>query len=95
VEVVVRDNGSGISPEHAGRLFEPYFTTKKHGTGLGLFVTRRLVTDHGGAISCESQPGMGATFRVRLPVSAAGESALPVEALAPGSATEEKEVVSW
>src|SRR5262249_21639424 len=49
VEVRVRDDGCGIAPEQAGRLFQPYFTTKKHGTGLGLFVTRRLVTDHGGA----------------------------------------------
>ena len=48
VEVSVRDNGSGIAAEHAARLFQPYFTTKKHGTGLGLFVTRQLVADHGG-----------------------------------------------
>src|SRR5262249_23614989 len=41
VEVSVRDNGSGIAPENAARLFQPYFTTKKHGTGLGLFVTRQ------------------------------------------------------
>ena len=46
----VRDNGSGIAPEHAARLFQPYFTTKKHGTGLGLFVTRKLVADHGGSV---------------------------------------------
>jgi len=67
VEVWVRDNGCGISPEHAGRLFEPYFTTKKHGTGLGLFVTRKLVTDHGGTIDFESADGQGTTFRVFLP----------------------------
>src|SRR5262249_39533822 len=65
VEVTVRDSGCGIAPEHTGRLFQPYFTTKKHGTGLGLFVTRRLVTDHGGSVSCESNLG-GTTFRVRL-----------------------------
>ena len=41
---------SGIAPENAGRLFQPYFTTKKHGTGLGLFVTRQLVADHGGTV---------------------------------------------
>src|SRR5262249_10331274 len=46
VEVAVRDDGRGIAPEHAGRLFQPYFTTKKDGTGLGLFVTRKLVADH-------------------------------------------------
>jgi two-component system NtrC family sensor kinase len=68
LQVTVQDNGSGILPEHAGRLFQPYFTTKAHGTGLGLFVTRRLVSDHGGHIDFESQPGKGTTFRVRLPV---------------------------
>jgi signal transduction histidine kinase len=71
VEVVVLDNGSGIAPEHASRLFEPYFTTKKHGTGLGLFVTRELVTDHGGTIHFESSPSGGTLFRVRLPVAKA------------------------
>ena len=66
--VAVRDNGSGILPEHVTRLFQPYFTTKKHGTGLGLFVTRKLVTDHGGHIEFESALGRGTTFRVGLPI---------------------------
>jgi signal transduction histidine kinase len=70
VEVEVCDNGHGIAPEHAGRLFQPYFTTKKHGTGLGLFVTQRLVIEHGGAVECESAPGQGTVFRVRLPLLA-------------------------
>jgi signal transduction histidine kinase len=70
VEVRVRDDGCGIAPEQAGRLFSPYFTTKKHGTGLGLFVTRRLVEDHGGTVSFDSAPGEGTTFRVRLPLTA-------------------------
>ncbi len=73
VEVTVRDNGCGIAPEQAARLFQPYVTTKKHGTGLGLFVTRRLVTDHGGSVTFESRPGQGTTFRVRLPVEPARE----------------------
>src|SRR4051794_21228078 len=64
VEVAVRDNGHGIAAEHAGRLFQPYFTTKKHGTGLGLFVTRQLVSDHGGTIDFEAAPGGGTVFRV-------------------------------
>lgn len=68
VEVEVRDTGSGIAPEHSGQLFQPYFTTKKHGTGLGLFVTRKLVLEHGGRISFDSTPGVGTTFRVCLPV---------------------------
>jgi signal transduction histidine kinase len=68
--LTVRDDGPGIPPEYAGRLFTPYFTTKKHGTGLGLFVTRKLVTGHGGELEFESAPGQGALFRVRLPVGA-------------------------
>lgn len=71
VEVRVSDSGCGIAPEHAERLFKPYFTTKKHGTGLGLFVTRQLVVEHGGQISFEAQPDRGTTFRVRLPVASA------------------------
>ncbi len=70
VEVAVRDDGCGVAPENAGRLFQPYFTTKKHGTGLGLFVTRQLVADHGGTVDFESRPGEGAVFRVRLPLAA-------------------------
>ncbi len=68
VEVHVCDSGSGIAPEHAARLFQPYFTTKKHGTGLGLFVTRQLVTEHGGTVTFESHAGAGTTFRVFLPL---------------------------
>ncbi len=71
VEVAVRDDGCGISGEDVGRLFQPYFTTKKHGTGLGLFVTRKLVDDHGGSVTCESAPGSGTVFRVCLPAAAA------------------------
>jgi len=78
VEVSVRDSGSGVAPEHAARLFQPYFTTKKHGTGLGLFVTRQLVADHGGTVTFESSVGEGTTFRVFLPFSAQGDKARSV-----------------
>jgi signal transduction histidine kinase len=84
VEVRVQDNGHGVSPEDVGRLFQPYFTTKRHGTGLGLFVTRRLVTDHGGSLTFESPPGGGAVFRVRLPLGEprpAEAAPLPPEAV--------------
>jgi signal transduction histidine kinase len=69
LQVLVQDNGAGIAPEYAPRLFEPYFTTKKHGTGLGLFMTRKLVADHGGTVEFTSQPGEGTVFRVRLPAN--------------------------
>jgi two-component system NtrC family sensor kinase len=67
VEVAVRDDGTGIDPAHRERVFRPYFTTKKQGTGLGLFVTHKIVGEHGGAVDFESESGEGTTFRVRLP----------------------------
>jgi signal transduction histidine kinase len=68
IVVTVSDNGTGITPAQAARLFQPYFTTKPNGTGLGLFVSHKLVADHGGAIDFTSSPGEGTVFRVRLPV---------------------------
>lgn len=88
VEIAVRDNGSGISAENVSRLFQPYFTTKKHGTGLGLFVTRKLVEDHGGQVTCTSVPGEGTVFRVRLPLAEESFAKPPVKSEA--SPTREK-----
>jgi two-component system, NtrC family, sensor kinase len=65
----VRDDGPGIPPGQAAKLFQPYFTTKKHGTGLGLFVSRRLVEEHGGEVTFVSGVGEGTEFRVKLPIS--------------------------
>jgi signal transduction histidine kinase len=69
VELTVSDDGTGIDPVIQPRLFRPYFTTKKHGTGLGLFVLRRITEEHGGSVGVESTPGHGTTFRVTLPVA--------------------------
>jgi signal transduction histidine kinase len=69
VVVTVRDDGAGIGPEQAARVFQPYFTTKKNGTGLGLFVSRKLIAEHGGRMEFESRPGEGTTFRVDLPAA--------------------------
>lgn len=68
VEIAISDTGMGISPEQIGRIFQPFFTTKAHGIGLGLAITRRLVEDHGGYICVEGRSGYGATIIVRLPV---------------------------
>src|SRR5262249_9777467 len=68
VAVSVSDDGHGIDPAHRDRLFRPYFTTKRHGTGLGLFVTRKLVQAHRGTGDVRSAPGRGATFRIVFPV---------------------------
>lgn len=65
--ISIRDNGSGISPEHMGSLFEPYRTTKSSGTGLGLLIVRRVLREHGGEIEIESQPDHGTTIHIHLP----------------------------
>jgi signal transduction histidine kinase len=64
------DNGCGIVPEIMSRIFDPFFTTKGtgEGTGLGLSVSYGIVKGHGGEILVESEPGVGTTFRVLLPV---------------------------
>jgi two-component system, sporulation sensor kinase E len=61
------DTGSGMSAENLGRVFEPYFTTKPSGTGLGLLIVRRIVREHGGELSIESSEGKGLTLTIRLP----------------------------
>jgi C4-dicarboxylate-specific signal transduction histidine kinase len=68
--IEVADNGTGISPEHMGRLFEPLFTTKPvgKGTGLGLSISYSLVQKQGGSISVHSQPENGTRFTIRLPI---------------------------
>jgi len=71
VEIALSDTGGGIASDHLGRIFQPFFTTKAHGIGLGLPITRRLVEDHGGHVRVESHLGYGSTFLVRLPLISA------------------------
>ena len=66
VRLEVADTGSGLTKEECERLFTPYYTTKQHGTGLGLAIVQSVVSDHGGRISVESEPGHGSTFRIEL-----------------------------
>jgi two-component system, sporulation sensor kinase E len=61
------DTGGGMSAENLSRVFEPYFTTKPSGTGLGLLIVRRIVREHGGELSIESSQGRGLTLTIRLP----------------------------
>jgi signal transduction histidine kinase len=56
-----------MSPENLSRVFEPYFTTKPSGSGLGLLIVRRIVREHGGELSIESTQGKGLTLAIRLP----------------------------
>jgi len=65
--VVIEDSGAGIAPEDLGKIFEPYYTTKSSGLGLGLGLTRRIVEAHGGAIHVESAPGRGTRVEILLP----------------------------
>ncbi len=62
------DMGQGISAEDMEKIFQPYFTTKEAGIGLGLAITERIVKEHGGEILVDSNPGEGTTFTVVLPM---------------------------
>jgi signal transduction histidine kinase len=75
VTVVLRDDGPGIPPAVLPRIFDPFFTTKDvgQGTGLGLAISHGVIVAHGGAITAESPPGGGTTFRIELPLRAAAE----------------------
>jgi signal transduction histidine kinase len=68
VSIRFADTGGGISPEHMSKIFEPYFTTKAGGSGLGLLIVRRIVREHGGEIDLASDQGKGLTLTIRLPL---------------------------
>ncbi len=68
LRIEVIDQGSGIAPAHLARIFEPFFTAREGGTGLGLSVSHSIVARHGGALTVDSKPGRGTTFVVDLPV---------------------------
>jgi PAS domain S-box-containing protein len=65
--ISIEDNGTGISPEHMGAIFEPYRTTKSSGSGLGLLIVRRIIREHGGQIAIESQENQGTRVLIHLP----------------------------
>jgi two-component system, NtrC family, sensor histidine kinase HydH len=67
VEIAVIDRGSGIDPKHLESIFNPFFTTKSEGVGLGLAIVSKIIDEHGGQIAVESAPGEGSVFRVYLP----------------------------
>lgn len=71
VEIWVKDNGCGISPDNLGKIFSPFFTTKPvgKGTGLGLSVCYGIVDKMGGSMAVESEKGMGTTFSITLPAA--------------------------
>ncbi len=67
MEIVVRDNGPGLNPEQQRRIFEPFYTTKTRGTGLGMAISRRLIEAHGGRIAARTAPAGGAEIVITLP----------------------------
>jgi len=73
--IVIRDTGVGIDGKDRERIFEPYFTTKESGLGLGLVLTKKIVDAHDGEILLSSEPGKGTRVEVVLPRGAAGGGA--------------------
>jgi signal transduction histidine kinase len=69
VQLIVADSGRGISPDVLPRIFDPFFSTKSGGTGLGLSVSDGIVREHGGTIEVESTPGLGTRFTITLPAA--------------------------
>jgi PAS domain S-box-containing protein len=80
VKISIQDHGPGIQPEHLPRIFEPYFTTKKAGTGLGLATVYSVIRKHDGQIKVVSEPGKGTTFELYLPASQKPVLPVPTEA---------------
>jgi signal transduction histidine kinase len=77
-EIVVSDRGPGIPDDQLERVFEPFVTFREQGLGLGLAISRSIVTAHGGSIRAVNNPDGGATFRCLLPIVPAGASAQAV-----------------
>ncbi|RPJ69196.1 MAG: HAMP domain-containing protein [Acidobacteria bacterium] len=73
VAIEVRDRGTGIAAAHLGRVFEPYYTTRRGGTGLGLAIARNIVDGLGGRIAISSEEGAGTSVRIELPVTGPGD----------------------
>jgi two-component system, NtrC family, nitrogen regulation sensor histidine kinase NtrY len=82
VVIEVCDTGSGLTREECERIFTPYYTSKQHGTGLGLAIVQSVISDHGGRISVQSEPGKGTKFVIELPSN--------VDALPPAASPKEE-----
>ena len=74
--ITIKDTGTGIDEEHLSKIFEPYFTTKASGTGLGLTVVYKVIKEHRGDIFVASEPGKGTVFTIKLPVPSTERKAI-------------------
>jgi PAS domain S-box-containing protein len=80
IKISVSDSGVGISDSHIDKIFDPYFTTKQHGSGMGLATTLSIIKNHGGHIAVESRLGIGTTFEIYLPaLHSSADSILPAK----------------
>lgn len=82
IRITVRDTGTGIPDDIADKIFEPYFTTRDFGSGLGLTLTYKIIKEHAGDIEVASKPGVGTTLRVSIPVSPRARRMLEYQAVA-------------
>ncbi|MBN2143530.1 MAG: PAS domain-containing sensor histidine kinase [Candidatus Aureabacteria bacterium] len=78
-EIEIKDQGKGISSSEMTKIFDPFYTTKETGNGLGLVITYRIIKDHGGSISVKSKPGQGTTFLISIPIRRRAVKQLPAE----------------
>jgi signal transduction histidine kinase len=69
IRVVITDTGQGIPSERLSRIFDPFYTTKEKGLGLGMAITHRILEDHKGSIDVQSQVGLGTTFTIHVPLA--------------------------
>ena len=74
--VSVSDTGTGIAPQHVDQIFDAFYTTKAHGIGMGLAISRSIVESHGGRLWATSNPGPGANFHLTLPIQSEGATSV-------------------
>jgi signal transduction histidine kinase len=94
VEIAVADTGQGIAPNQIGDIFRPFYTTKRGGTGLGLSLSRRIITGHGGTLVAESEPDKGSRFTIRLPLGSPAQGLTQITPLRQALVTESTGVES-
>jgi nitrogen-specific signal transduction histidine kinase len=85
----IADTGPGIAPEHLGKIFDPFFSTKEKGTGLGLALVQQILAEHGGRIEVASPPGGGTVFTLGLPALSAQARLEAVSGGAPATESDE------